>query len=267
MIANSMNSLITEHLVWFDKYARRHEEKADDMVVELVQRKRRHTLRVLGHVRGILKTASIPAHLVKLAEISAILHDVGRFPQLVGRATFDDQTGYNHAEEGAAILRDSNRLNSLQYVERETVLAAVQYHNRAIIPTNLSLDATLVLKILRDADKLDAIRTNLRYMGPDSPHGKALKDGLIWHENKHSPHIAELVLNRQLVPYQDITWSNDFVLFVCCWIYDLHFHYAYKHLDRSGQFERLLAWLPDETHFPALKTQLRTDLSRFIAKG
>ncbi len=267
MIANSMSSLITEHLVWFDKYARRHEEKADDMVVELVQRKRRHTLRVLGHVRGILKTISIPARLSKLAEISAILHDVGRFPQLVGRATFDDQTGYNHAEEGATILRDSNKLDSMPAEEKEIILAAVQYHNRAKIPPNLAPDTALVLKILRDADKLDAIRTNLRYMGPDSPHGKALKTGLIWHKTEYSPHIAKLVLNRQLVPYQDIKWSNDFVLFVCCWVYDLHFYYAYKHLDRSGQFEQLLAWLPNENSFPALKKQLRTDLSQFIAKG
>lgn len=267
MIAKSMHSFITEHLVWFDKYARRHEALAHDAVRELVQRKQRHTLRVLGHVRGILKTISIPTHLSELAEISAILHDVGRFPQLVNRATFDDQTGYNHAEEGVAILRDSNRLDSMPAEEKEIILTAVQYHNRAEIPPNMPPDAALVLKILRDADKLDAIRTNLRYMSPDSPHGKALKSDLIWHETEHSPHIANLALNRKLIPYRDIQWSNDFILFVCCWIYDLHFHYAYRRLDRSGQFEQLLAWLPNKHPFPALKKQLRTDLSQFVAKG
>ena len=225
-------------------------------------------MRVLAHVRAIHQgIGNIRDDLRPVAEVAAILHDVGRFPQLVQSSSFDDRTGYNHAEEGEKRLRTATVLEPFEPEFRELVLTAVRCHNLGVLPEDLSDDERLVLEILRDADKLDAVRNVVKYTTPESAYGKALKSGMTWHDTEVSDGIVKLVLDRQLIPFSAINWSNDFCLFMCCWIYDLHFPYAYRELNDSGNFEKLLAWLPDDAPFTRVKKHLRADLKRFIDNG
>ena len=136
-----------------------------------------------------------------------------------------------------------------------------------MLPGNLGSEARLVLEVLRDADKLDAIGNILRCLDPEAPHGKALKIGLTWDESEVSDFALDAAKNRQLIAYQSIKWSNDFVLFVCCWLYDLHFNYSYKQLKESGNYEALLSKLPNAVPFAEVKEQLRDDLSWIEARS
>lgn len=258
--------LLNECLRWFHAHADSYLAISPEQVRFLVQRKTTHTLRVLAHTRGILKTSHVPAHLHEPAEIAAVLHDVGRYPQLVHKATFDDHTGLNHAEEGARILAPLPLLDPLGDRMKQTVVTAVQYHNVGVLPEGLEPDAVALLQILRDADKLDAIRNNLRYMDPKAPHGKALKSGLVWHPTEVSSEAVDNTLARGLVPFTSIRWSNDFILFLCCWVYDLHHVYAYRRLKNSGNYARLLAMLPDGAPFDRVKAHLTDDLNRYVTK-
>lgn len=260
------NPDIKRCLNWFDAYARDYVGQAPKDILLSVQGKISHTMRVLGHVRGILKENDYPEEIALAAEVAAILHDVGRFPQLVNSATFDDRASRNHAEEGARILSSSEVMEPFSETVRELILTAVQHHNLGVLPRNLTNDQKLVLEILRDADKLDAIRNNVKYMSPDTPYGKALKAGLIWHKTTASKEVLSLTLNRELIPFESINWSNDFALFALCWIYDLHFPYTYRELAESGNFKRLLDLLPDNGEFAKVKKQLQADLQRFIAQ-
>ena len=262
-----MNTEIKRCLDWFDAYTRDYVDRAPKNILLTVQSKVSHTMRVLAHTRGILKETAIREDLLPVAEVAAILHDVGRFPQLVSRASFDDRTGYDHAEEGERILRKSDVLTPFDEPFRELVLTAVRFHNAGVLPENLTDDERLILEILRDADKLDALGNAVKYMSPDTPYGKALKAGMVWHDTEVSEDVIELSLKRKLIPFTAIKWSNDFVLFLTCWLYDLHFPYAYTWLHESGSFEKLLAVMPDAPPFERAKQQLRSDLQRFMDRG
>jgi len=262
-----MHTEIKRCLDWFDAYTRDYVARAPKDILLTVQSKISHTMRVLAHVRGILKETTLRSDLAPVAEVAAILHDVGRFPQLVSSASFDDRTGYNHAEEGERILRKSEVLEPFDEPFRELVLTAVRLHNLGVLPDSLTDDERLILEILRDADKLDALRNTVKYMSPDTPYGKALKSGMVWHNTEVSDEVVELTLKRKLIPFSSIKWSNDFVLFLTGWIHDLHFPYAYRHLHESGTFEALLDALPDGPPFDRIKKQLRSDLRRFIEQG
>ncbi|WP_419786066.1 HD domain-containing protein [Pseudodesulfovibrio sp.] len=233
----------------------------------LIDRKIRHTMRVLGHVRGIARELPDRPDLVALAELAAILHDAGRFPQLVRQKTYDDRAGYNHAAAGAEIVAASGVLDPLPENERALMLDAIRHHNAAVPPDDLSPDTKIVLEAVRNADKLDAIRNNLKYLNPEAPHGKALKLGVKWDPESVSKEVLQLVRDRQLIPFPAIKWSNDFVLFLCCWIYDLHYRYSFGELQRSGNYEALLAKLPDNDAFSPVKLQLRGDLVAGAASG
>jgi len=250
----------TDCLNWLNSHAETYRTQAGDDA-PLIDRKLRHTMRVLGHVRSIVRELPARPDLVPLIEIAALLHDAGRFPQLVRQKTYDDRAGYNHAAAGADIVEQSGLLAPLAEPDRALVLAVIRHHNAAVLPHTVTPDARLALEVVRDADKLDAIRNNLRYLNPDAPHGKALKLGVKWDAEAVSEDALRLAMDRQLIPFQAIRWSNDFVLFLCCWIYDLHFHYSFTELERSGHFAALLAKLPDNTTCTPLKAQLREDLA------
>lgn len=257
---------LSPYELWFEQYVDDFRTEAKDKTLEMVEMKISHTMRVLGNAREIMKESGGSPELQFAMEVAALLHDVGRFPQLVKRESFDD-TNYNHAEIGEQILRESDVLNPLPVHLRGVVLSAVKFHNLGVLPGNLGPDARLVLEVVRDADKLDAIRNILRYLKPGEAHGKALKSGLTWDENAVSSSVLEAAQNRQLIAFKSIKWSNDFVLFVCCWLYDLHFNFAFKQLKESGNFERLLAIMPNDAPFADLKIQLREDLDWIEARS
>jgi hypothetical protein len=255
-----MDTCITRCLCWLVAFGRAHADRAPDEIRPLVRRKIAHTMRVLAHVRHILAEERPGKDPALAAEIAAILHDAGRFPQLADRRTFDDRAGYDHGEEGARILAASDVPDVLDGHWRAVVIEAVRLHNRAVLPEAMDPDARLVTEMVRDADKLDAIRNSLGGMLRRTLTGRAVKYGIAWHETEFSPEAVRLVRERRLIPLTALRWSNDYVLFLCAWLYDLHFTYAYTSLIRSGRFGQLLALLPDDGPFPALKGQLRADL-------
>lgn len=244
---------------WFDNHVAQHKEKSSDSA-PLMERKRRHTMRVLEHVRHIAAESGAEPELRDAMEIAALLHDVGRFPQLLLTSTCDPKPGYNHGKSGAALLEESDILNELPADLRDAVLCAVRYHNRDTLPHGLSPEAKLVLSVIRDGDKLDAIRNNLKHLTPDVAYGKAKKCGVQWSKTEVSPDVLALATDRNLIPLKAIRFSNDFYIFLCCWIYELGFHYSFAHLEESGLYEELLSRLPDTDQLSTLKTQLREDL-------
>ncbi len=266
MTENNMLKIHTGNcLDWFNAYVKKFEDISGPNNL-LVLRKKRHTMRVLAHVREIIKESGAGQELASAIEIATILHDIGRFPQITRKNTFDDNAGFNHAEEGAAILAQIDILDPVASGMKEVILNTVRYHNRATLPDGLGQEDRLALEVLRDADKLDSIRNNLKYLDPDAPHGKVLKSGLTWHNQKYSQEVYELARKRQLIPFKTITWSNDFILFLCCWIYDLHFPYSFLQLRDSGRFDELLSRLPETAEVMTLRSQLKDDLNWIIAK-
>jgi len=243
---------------WFKDHVAAYQGQTDKSR-SMVESKVAHTYRVVDHIREIRREAGFSDELGFAMEVGALLHDVGRFPQLVQRGTYDD-TGFNHAEESERIVRKAGILDDFSTELKEAVLDAVKLHNLGVLPGTLAPDSRLILEALRDADKLDAIVNILRYLNPNEAHGKALKSGLVWDEHAVTPMILDLAKERKLIAFKSIKWSNDFVLFVCCWLYDLHYNYSYRQLKTSGNFERLLDRMPDRAPFVEVKTQLREDL-------
>ncbi|QJB56070.1 HD domain-containing protein [Pseudodesulfovibrio sp. zrk46] len=244
---------------WFETHVDHYRNEAGE-ASEMVELKHQHTFRVMTHARAIRKEWGASDEMSFALDAAALLHDVGRFPQVVRRKTYDDMEGYNHAVEGEKILSEAGVLDYLPDHIGEVVLTAVKHHNLGVLPGNLAPDARLVTEAVRDADKMDAIRNILRCLSPDALQGKALKSGMSWDDNEVSPVVFKAAMNRQLVAFEAIKWSNDFILFVCCWLYDLHYNYSYRHLSESGKFETLLSKLPDNGQFAELKEQFRSDL-------
>ena len=103
------NERLKPFIDWFETYVERHLAETETNT-QFMESKRRHTYRVLSHVQAIIRESGAGDELAFAMKVAAVLHDVGRFPQLAGEGSYDDHAGMDHAEAGAAILADSDVL-------------------------------------------------------------------------------------------------------------------------------------------------------------
>ena len=131
-----------------------------DTTDELISRKIVHTLGVADYSKEIAKSLNLNEEQIKLAYIIGILHDIGRFKQILLTGTYSDKGGVNHTDMGLKILFDENMIT--EFVENreydEIIKNAIANHSLFKINDGLDEETLMFSKIIRDADKLDIFR-------------------------------------------------------------------------------------------------------------
>ncbi len=75
----------------------------DKMIREHVDFKIEHTYRVVSNIGYIARKTDLSVSDIRLAEIIALVHDIGRFQQFMTYKTFDDSVSVNHAALGVEL--------------------------------------------------------------------------------------------------------------------------------------------------------------------
>lgn len=118
-----------------------------DKTNEKVEHKYNHSYRVVGYAKEIANSLNISEKEKTRASISALFHDIGRFPQAEEYNTYNDEESFDHGDIGAKVLKEKGYNDDI-------VLNVVKYHNKKEIPKFDEL-TDMHLKIVRDADKID----------------------------------------------------------------------------------------------------------------
>lgn len=250
-----MTSDILHHEAWFGSYVDRFltGEAEHDAHMEL---KREHSLRVLGHARGIVKEAVACGNMdvvsARAALLGALYHDMGRFEQYRRWRTFSDARSANHGLLGGRILNEERPLADEPLAVRRLAACAVVLHNRFALPPGISPRAGKVARVVRDADKLDIFRILAAHLEPGVPRDEVVVLHLPEAEGQWSPAVLDAVRAGGLASYADMRCMNDFRILLCGWCFDLGFAASRRLLRESGRVERLLSWLPPDSASPAL---------------
>lgn len=247
------------HLDWFERFTARY-NGMDPGQADNVQLKIDHTLRVLQEARQISLSLDLSPAVRGLVELAALYHDIGRFPQLIRFGTFQDSESVNHGLLGFKTLRSEGVLEGLSRQERATVLQAVNLHNRASVPEGLPRGLDLVLRVIRDADKLDVISVLLSRFDPGTDHDGMVTLGLKHDSGSYSGKALDQVLQGRIVQYRDMVWVNDFRLLLCSWVYDLNFDLSRARFLERGYIESLIGQMPGTEEIDNLKTRLMGEL-------
>ena len=155
----------------------------------------------------------------EIVELSAILHDLGRFYQHKdGRHLLNDE--FDHGLEAVKILKDIPEFNN------PILLFAIGEHNRFAIsydnPYYQQLNehdkkvADIVAKLLRDADKLENIRDFIYHGVPKRLYKFTSLEPL-------SENVKLAVKNKKSVLRSDMKTSSDRVADYLAWIYDINY--------------------------------------------
>lgn len=250
--------------LWLESFARTHgwSESGCHRMLEI---KMEHTLRVAADCRGIAQDQGWSADSWVSAEIVGLLHDVARFPQFQRFRTFIDRDSFDHGEHGYGVLLQYPVLNAFPPETRDAILTGVRYHNRKQMPVNLAEPALSLLKLVRDADKLDILQV-IRDVSENDDYGNHPE--LLLGKDKAGPPSAALIteiLETRTGSYEHVHSLTDLDLLRLTWIYDLNYPSSLQRLKSRNLYRDLLGARHADPRIELIKDRVREELRQIPA--
>lgn len=229
---------------WFYTYVRQFKRGAD-LCTENAILKENHTIRVCNEILSIGSGLELTADKMRLTEITALFHDIGRFEQYARYKTFSDGKSVNHAALGVEILKKNKVLKDFDPSMQDLICRIIGYHNRAALPADETADCLFFAKLLRDADKLDIWRVVTRhYENSDGRRNPALELDLP-DTGQISENVYKSLTSHRIVEFKDVKTLNDFKLLQAGWVFDIHFEQTLYALHARKYLDIIQRALPD----------------------
>lgn len=248
-----MKEILKEAHQWMDEYMKSFYCDDQDIMFG-IRMKEKHTGYVTAHARELALHLKLDEQDAGLAELTGLLHDVGRFRQWQLYKTFVDAQSEDHADLGVKVIRELPFFGKLTEADREVLLFAIGNHNKKEIQQTNSKRKLLFARLIRDADKLDIFRVLAPYLTVDKdagqqsaaiqrfmkgPNGEATGEKGIF-----APGFLERFVNGQQVDYTMIRTNEDRKLVRLMWVYDVNFAWTLQRIRDKGYIDAIIANLP-----------------------
>ena len=231
---------------WFGQYVNCYRD-AEGILPAALELKYRHSLRVAENARLIARGIGLVSPEINLAEGCGLLHDIGRFAQYKCYGSFSDAVTVDHGRAGRQTLEDEGLPGMIGAADWISMACAVEYHNRktAEIPVDHPDDAERLLRLIRDADKLDIMDLVLESVARDG--FRDLPDMLphIHVSRELTSAVIEEVNKTKTVATGSLSTVADFLVMLASWFYDLNYPPARSLAVSRKIIERLELELPD----------------------
>lgn len=218
----------------------KHLDKYEDKTTLGFDLKLKHTYRVMQISKTIGKNLNLSKEEVKLAEVIALLHDIGRFEELLYLKKFDSAK-FDHAAIGVKILFEENVIEKFNIDKKyyDIIYKAVLYHSRKTLPEDLTEEELLQSKIIRDSDKLDNFKLKLRSRANKCFPGninsrKEVETSLI------SDKVYESIMKRECVDVKDRKTPLDLFICILGFTYDLNFKESLEIVKENDYINRII---------------------------
>jgi len=236
--------ILNEVKKWFAGYLRDFSSQDVDLQ-QNISLKAGHTKRVCQEILQLGQKLELDPGELHFAELTALLHDIGRFEQYRRYGTFVDRQSVNHAQLGVEIVQRQQVLSRLDVVLNDLVLRVISYHNRAALPEQESATCLFFSQLLRDADKLDIWRVVTDYYRrKDFASNSAIELGL-----PDLPLVTSAVtddlLAGKIVDFNNLQTLNDFKMLQIGWVFDLNFAPSFQRLREKDYLTMIRNTLPE----------------------
>lgn len=226
---------------WFEMYVHQFctgNERIDSAICLKV----RHTKNVALEILDLSNSLKLGVDDCFLAEIIALLHDIGRFEQYMKYHTYSDQKSEDHANLGIEVIKKTGVLKRLNIRDQEIVKAVVAHHNQAILPESSDSRFLFFLKLLRDADKIDILQVVTdHYAGTHT--NNAIQIGLP-DQPEVSSAIVQNIIQGKIARVECMKTLNDFKLLQIGWVFDLNFPGTFEVFKKRKFIDKIGTVLP-----------------------
>lgn len=219
-----------------------------------------HTAALSGEIAAKL---GLSEEDIKLAELVALLHDIGRFEEIKETKRFDS-AGFDHASCGVRILFGNDLIRDFiaDSGYDEIIKNAVENHSRIAIRDGLDRRSLLHARIIRDADKLDNFRVKMEEKtGALFPGTVKSREEI--EDSTLSDRVYEAVKNEKSVDIHDRVTPLDHWVCVLAFVFDLNFRESYRIMKEKRYIDMLI----DKFHYNDVETENKMEEIRRIMNG
>jgi hypothetical protein len=236
---------LSKFKLWFDRFVGGFYGH-DEYVNANIKLKEDHSRRVCTEMLYLADELKLDENHRLLAETTGLFHDVGRFPQFARFRTYSDPRSVNHCALAIEVLKEEKIFSTLTAEEKETVETAILYHGAKELPANLTGDALMLSKMIRDADKLDIYNVMIKSFIRQRNEPEKFKLEVEFPDTPgYTQEVLDAVMEGQLVDYKRLKCLNDMKLCVLGWVYDVNFPAALKRILQCGYIDLIFRFLPD----------------------
>lgn len=229
---------------WVKQHIRTFKE-VDPLHQRCLDLKEAHTFRVCEAIERIASGIGLLENNTRIAFVTALFHDIGRFPQYQKYRTFRDPDSDNHAKLSIWELNRHHVLETLNFAERQVISRAILFHNRLRIPENLDPETLLHCQLIRDADKVDILRVmSEHFQMAESLRNPVITLGL-GPDNLVREEVYSMLLDGQIMNYTKLKTINEFKVLQMSWVFDINFRPTFEILKERDNIGLLAASLPD----------------------
>lgn len=245
---------LAEHVDTLTAFAESH-YTGTDLQDAMLRLKLSHSMRVLECAESIMTGENICGHTKQLCQLASLYHDIGRFPQFVEYGTFNDRVSTNHARLGVRTLRHLTLPGELSTQDWRTIRLAIAQHNLKELSDTLPSKYETIVKLVRDADKLDILNVMVNHFTSDSPDPDVVH-GFEDIPGQYSAAIYSDVMSGRTADYRDIHCTNDFKLLILGWIYDFNFTTSLNLVTSRNYVKTIISLLPSTPEIQALESSI-----------
>lgn len=242
--------------VWFDDYVAGFygDSEVVNANLKLKEQHSRRTCREMLYLAGEL---GLDDNQKRLSETIALFHDIGRFEQFVKYGTYSDVRSVDHCQLGLEVLQQTEVLDGIDRQEKQLIEKAIEYHGRKELPDDLNGQCLLFSKLIRDADKIDALNVVMGYYKQYRENPQDFKLDLeLPDEPGYSAEVVEGLLRGQRIDYARLRTLNDLKLCLLGWVYDVNFTPTLRRIKQRKYLEKMFGFLPDTEDIERVKEKI-----------
>ncbi len=217
----------------FKNYVKNYDP--EDIQISL---KIRHINRVTEVAKKIANNLNLSKEDVELAELIALLHDIGRFEQVKIYHTFSDSKSINHARFGVELLKEGLIRKFIETDKYDDIIFnAILNHNKDKIEKNLDKRTNLHCKIIRDADKIDIYNVLITDSIEAAYNGCSVER---MSNSNLTPEIYRQFMENKNIIYKDRKTDADIVVGHLCYVFDFNFNLGLEIIKNKRYIERII---------------------------
>ena len=243
----------------FERYLDQYDREDDKIKLKIV-----HTYGVVRCMNQITKKMGLSKEERKLAELIALLHDIGRFEQLKRFGSFEPGL-MDHAAYGAEILFEEGMIREFIEDSRydEIIRMAIEKHSAYKLIGISDPCALLHAKLIRDADKLDNCRVKLEDAVETMLDVSAEEVG----KQQISPEVLAQVYQKTSIDNKTRNTKMDYWVSYVAYFFDINFPETLEIIQEHQYVDRIIRRIPYSNIDTAKKMRQIGDFVNEYIKG